>query len=123
LSEDYKIVLEKDGKHYVAPVSWVADKVLARLENQLKVIRETISVLRDTLHEELVQYFQKRILGILETSGKAWRYGDLLTALGPDTFWMQRHEALEALEKAGKVTVKRGWVKLAKKIEETSENE
>jgi len=115
LTEDYKIVLEKDGKCYVASVDWVANKVFAKLENQLSDIQETLSVLRNALHEEVVCYFQERILRELETSGKAWRYGNLVSAIGPQPFWREKHEALEKFEKNGKVVINRGWIKLPQK--------
>lgn len=117
MADDFKVVLRKDGKEYTASIDWLSMQVTSKLEDRLKVIQESIKVLRDAFHEQLVQFFQKRIVGILEISGKAWRYGDLMSTLGPDLFWMQKHEALMNLEESGRVIGNRGWIKLAEKTE------
>ena len=83
---------------------------------------ETVEVLRDALHQELVRYFEKRIVGILKLSGKSVRYGELISAVAPNSFWMQRHEAFENLKKTGKIVENRGWIKLAPKEKEASEH-
>ena len=74
-----------------------------------------LSILRDCLHKQLVEFFEQRIIGVLERSGKAWRRIELWEQLYGDFFWMELHEAIQNLLEKGEITEKRGWIKLKKK--------
>ena len=78
-------------------------------------LRCFLSVLRDCLHKQLVEFFEQRIIGVLERSGKAWRRSELWGELYGEFFWMQIQEAVQNLLEKGEIIEKRGWIKLKKK--------
>ncbi|RLE49188.1 MAG: hypothetical protein DRJ18_00125 [Candidatus Methanomethylicota archaeon] len=78
-------------------------------------LRCFLSVIRDCLHKQLVEFFEQRIIRVLERSGKAWRRTELWEQLYGDFFWMEYHEAIQNLLEKGEIIEKRGWIKLKKK--------
>ena len=79
-------------------------------------LRCFLSVLRDCLHKQLVEFFEQKIIGVLERSGKAWRLTELWKELYGEFFWMEFHEAFQNLLEKGEIIEKRGWIKLKKKV-------
>jgi len=81
-------------------------------------LKLALSTLIDYLHNQLVEYFKRKIIGVLESSGKAWRRYELTKELKRSVgtfFWLQIQEAVENLLEKGEIIEKRGWIKLKKK--------
>ena len=79
-------------------------------------LKIALSILRDCLREQLAEFFEQRIIRVLESSGKAWRRNVLEEYVGGDFFWIEVHEAVQNLLEKGEITEKKGWIKLRKKV-------
>ena len=78
-------------------------------------LKIALSILRDCLREQLAEFFEQRIIRVLENSGKSWRRNVLEEYVGGDFFFVEVHEAVQNLLEKGEIIEKKGWIKLKKK--------
>ena len=79
-------------------------------QDMVENLIRAIEILKDCLHQQLVNYFEEKIIKVLKL--KSWRLDDLEKAVSHYIFWKQFHVAFENLEKSGKISFKHGWIKL-----------
>ena len=78
-------------------------------------LKIALSILCDCLRKQLAEFFEQRIIRVLESSGKAWRRNVLEEYVGGDFFFVEVREAVQNLLEKGEIIEKKGWIKLKKK--------